>query len=222
MKEEWKVFIRGNKDRGEEVIKALTDLGGKGDVLNGLNKDCIYFIDHDGIMDFAYLVSETAQIIMDNYTELHLPEKWKDGDVLVDRHDSQIMALYEFVSDQDADLFNAHILLNGDMIVLHSLEVRKRFRLATAPEIEKFHEILHEHHKDWDAEKKQLVDLKWKPSEGDSFYAVSTAEDCIRKYEFGLDTYTQHLVRNYNCFKTREEAETMAEKIKELLKEEWL
>lgn len=222
MKEEWKVFIRGNKDRGEEVIKALTDLGGKGDGLNGLNKDCIYFIDHDGIMDFAYLVSETAQIIMDNYTELHLPEKWKDGDVLVDRHDSQIMALYEFVSDQDADLFNAHILLNGDMIVLHSLEVRKRFRLATDQEIEKFYEILHEHHKDWDTENKQLVDWKWKPSEGDSFYAVSTAEDCIRKYEFGLDTYTQHLVRNYNCFKTREEAETMAEKIKELLKEERL
>lgn len=27
MKEEWKVYIRGVQDRGEEVIKALTDLG---------------------------------------------------------------------------------------------------------------------------------------------------------------------------------------------------
>lgn len=156
---------------------------------------------------------------MDNYTDLHLPEKWRDGDVLVDRHDSQIMALYEFVSDQDADLFNAHILLNGDMIVLHSLEVRKRFRLATAPEIEKFHEILHEHHKDWDAENKCLVDWQWKPKENDSYYCVDVDGD-ITDYTWDGDGFDADCYNFGNCFHTREEAEAMAERIKKLLKGE--
>lgn len=70
MKKEWKVYIKGVEGRGNEVIKALTDLGGTKDFLYGTNEDLLYFIKHDGKIDSVYLSSETAKIIMDNYKEI--------------------------------------------------------------------------------------------------------------------------------------------------------
>ena len=37
------------------------------------------------------------------------------------------------------------------------------YRLATNSEVKRFHKLLNKCGKDWDGEKKQLVDLKWKP-----------------------------------------------------------
>lgn len=60
---------------------------------------------------------------------------------------------------------------------------------------------------------------KWKPSEGETFYSISTSEDCIRKYEYGYDAYTQRLVKNCNCFKTSKEAEEALNVINQFFKE---
>lgn len=84
MKEEWKVYIKGVDGRGEEIIKALEDLGAvnhwnyTGDRTTG-----VYYITHDGYIGVVGKDVEFTQIIMDNYRELHLPEQWKDGDVLI-------------------------------------------------------------------------------------------------------------------------------------------
>ena len=156
---------------------------------------------------------------MDNYTELCLPEKWKDGDILVDKHDSQIMVLYEFVSEKEADLFNAHIRLHGNLIVLHSLEVRKRFRLATDEEIERFYEILHEQHKDWDAEKKQLVEWRWKPSLGDEFWIIN-CDGSVLSIDWDDSPDDKETFAFGNCFQTEEEAKAAAERVKKALKGE--
>lgn len=84
MKEEWKVYIKGVPNRGNEVVKALTDLGAKEPFYTGsyTNENFIYFINHKGEIDYEYLDTEQGQIIMDNYRELHLPEKWEDGNIL--------------------------------------------------------------------------------------------------------------------------------------------
>ena len=219
MKDEQRVFIRGVEGRGDEVIKMLEEHGGKNCHVDGADSECLYFIDHEGLVSLAIIDSEFGKIIMDNYTDLHLPEKWRDGDVLVDRYDSQVMALYEFVSDKDADLFNAYFRIDDNMIFSHSLEVRERFRSATEQEIERFYKILHEHHKDWDAENKCLVDWQWKPKENDSYYCVDVDGD-ITDYTWDGDGFDADCYNFGNCFHTREEAEAMAERIKKLLKGE--
>lgn len=114
MENRQRVYIKGVPYRGDEVIKMLVELGGRNEdnLCNAENDYYVYYINHKGDIDCEYIDSEIAQIIMDNYTELRLPENWKDGDVLVDKHDSQIMVLYEFVSDKEADLFNAYIRLH--------------------------------------------------------------------------------------------------------------
>lgn len=79
MREDWKVYIKGVQGRGNEVIKALTDLGAKEPfyTTSGSNENFIHFINHKGEIDYVSLDTEQAQIIMDNYKEIKLSEKWK-------------------------------------------------------------------------------------------------------------------------------------------------
>lgn len=221
MKEKWKVFIRGNKDRGEEVIKVLTDLGGRGDALNGLNKDCIYFIDHDGVIDFAYLVSETAQIIMDNYTELHLPEKWKDGDILFSEEHKEFAVFADEWESSPAKFLSYFAISNGRYLTYKTL-CKKDFRLATKSEVAQFYESLRSVGKEWDAKKKQFVDWKWKPKPDEDYYFITSTGKVLKSglYSCGIDTF--EILDFGNCFRTRKEAEAMAEKVKKLLKGEQL
>ena len=79
MKEEWKVFIRGVDGRGNEIIKILTNLGGKNNsewTDKYMSSYYIYIINHKGNISSVSINSETAKIIMDNYREMKLHE-WK-------------------------------------------------------------------------------------------------------------------------------------------------
>lgn len=80
MKTEQRVYIKGNRYRGDEVIKLLTDLGGKNDDFqySGKNEDAIYFIDPEG--DIAWTSDSNTSMILpyikEFYKEIKLP-KWK-------------------------------------------------------------------------------------------------------------------------------------------------
>lgn len=72
-----KVFIRGNKERGSEVIKMLKGLGGinrDSCVSAGTCENNLYYIKNDNNIDFASLDSELGTIIQECFEELHLPE----------------------------------------------------------------------------------------------------------------------------------------------------
>ena len=78
MKEEHKVWIRGVNGRGDEVIKALEERGAKNGGFWECNREeLIYFINHDGYIDSIDPNCEPGRIIIDNYSEIKLPEKWK-------------------------------------------------------------------------------------------------------------------------------------------------
>lgn len=218
MKDSQKVYIKGVPDRGEEVIKALTDLGGKTNNLNGSIKDWIYFIDHDDSINFAHLSSETAKIIMDNYKEVKLPEKWRDGDILICR-DCKLYVVVSYICTNQK-FFIACIQADKDNVQEYKdglLCHTEDYCLATDKEVKEFYEILHKNRKDWDAEKKQLVDWKWRPKDGEVYWVISS--------DGGVETYTWYdypkdrgCFNFGNCFKTKEEAKTMAEKVWKLLK----
>lgn len=139
MKEEWKVYIKGVPNRGNEVIKALTDLGAKNPFYyNGNNPSSLYYIGHDGNIheEIEELTdSEYIQIIMDNYRELKLPES-----------------------------------------------------------------------------------EKYKPKYGDMYWIIDT-DGYVKAYIWNEDSIDNRLFNLGNYFRTRKEAETMAEKFKKLLKD---
>lgn len=165
MKEEWKVYIKGVQGRGEEVKQALINLGGY--VVRNYNYTvsyCLYYINHNGEIRCAEKTTEIGKIIMDNYKEINLPEKWKDGDLLVCHMLSGNR--YAVYSD-DSELMKCNTIITYTDVDNHTYGVnglfdKEDFTLASDEEHKEFHELLYKHGVDWDVDKKQLVNRKTK------------------------------------------------------------
>lgn len=78
MKEEQKVYIKGDPNRGAEVIKALTDLGGINcNNLKGISEKCCYYISPSGIIkDADYYDKAIMPLLKELYTEISIG-RWK-------------------------------------------------------------------------------------------------------------------------------------------------
>lgn len=75
MKEKQKIYIKGDSERGDEVIKALTDLGGKNiNDFAGNHSDTYYFINPNGYI--AISTPTLLPYIKEFYKEIKLP-RWK-------------------------------------------------------------------------------------------------------------------------------------------------
>lgn len=227
MKEEQKVWIRGVEGRGEEVIKMLEDRGGKNvDGMEGEDPYTLYYINHFGNIYFIEDYDEMANIIMDYYKEIKLPEqcehqeRWKDGDVLYSEKDG-LFSVFDGSVCMNDNGFQSTGAYFG--VTENGFCTRGNFggkgcpHLATPSEVEHFHEILHKYGKEWDAEKKQFVEWRWKPKEGDTYYYVDGCT-LVEDRTFEGRVFDERHYEVGNCFRTREEAEAMAEKIKKLLK----
>ena len=218
MEERLKVYIKGVQGRGNEVIKALTDLGAENRHLKVAgDPDYLLFINHTHGISCAIIGSEFAEIIMDNYREILLPEQWRDGDLLVGRG-GNLFAVFSHTDMESS--FVAYMQASEDGVQEYADGVvcnREDYRLATDDEIVKFYRLLNKHGKDWDAEKKKLVEWKWKPKFGEEYFVVNTLGR-VDYYKWEDDIIDNGVYDLGNCFPTREEAETMAKKIKKLFK----
>lgn len=226
MKKEWKVYVKGVPNRGNEVIKVLTDLGAKEGFYtkSGSNENFIYFINHKGEVDEEYLDTESGQIIMDNYREIKLPLPCKNGDILINNAET----CYKIFSDYDTDnvsLFYAQpwsISTDGKFTEYQYGALacyQKDYRIATSYEVMCFYKLLHDCNKDWDPEKKQLIDLRWKPKINEKYWIVTTTLD-VNFFTWKENPTDMQMFDSGNCFKTKEEAENAAKKIQKLLKKE--
>lgn len=223
MENRQRVFIRGVKDRGSEVVKMLEDRGGrKNCYLDGANSVYLYFINHKGFITFAFFDSEFGKIIMDCYTELHLPEKWKDGDILVDNDKpTKFLVKSNAWAGGWENCFKAYLFVNPTHIQESPIPIfcDANYHKADSEEVRQFHEFLHKHGKDWDADKKQLVDWKWKPKDGEEYWFFTGSNTII--WSVWKDTLHDNKYFDFgNCFQTKEEAEAAAERVKKALKGE--
>jgi len=81
--ENMRVWIRGNKERGEEVIKALTDLGAKNiNKRSGECEDAIYSVDKHNKIACLSTDSDIASLVVNFYKEIKLPYKPKDKELV--------------------------------------------------------------------------------------------------------------------------------------------
>ena len=90
-------------------------------------------------------------------------------------------------------------------------------RIATEEEKQFLLEALHEDGKDWDADKKQIVDYRWKPKIGETYYFIDCYIEVVDN-PFSDDYWDNLDYNNGNCFKTKEEAQKYADKFIEILK----
>ena len=81
---------------------------------------------------------------------------------------------------------------------------------------------LHENGKDWDPEKKEIVDWKWKPKVGELVYFYDWCSQTCRFINCSIiyDLTDGQVLRDKkgNCYATKEECQEMCEKLNEAIK----
>ena len=163
----WVSLQLNYENRGAEVIKVLTDLGGiNSESYAGDYEKALYYINPKGAIDYvyAYEFSPEYLLVKEFYTEIKLPEikKWKDGDLLVrynvgkkeyivysdekTKFDDELMA-YVYVYDKGY----ATMVLNNPI----------GFKKASKDDIKEFQKLLHKYGKEWSFKYKMLVHWKW-------------------------------------------------------------
>lgn len=161
---------------------------------------------------------ENGEILVD----VEFEEKFepKDGDFCISDNGYVFIFKNEFTSnhfERSASCYygidaNGNLDYNLFYIIEHG-------RYATEQEKANFLERLEkEYHKRWNAETKQLEDIRWKPKEGETYWFIehdgSVSSTLNNKYEY---IQWRRIGRN-NCFKTKEAAQKVADQIKEILK----
>ena len=103
-----KVFIRGNKERGSEVIKMLKALGGVNSLcLTGTDDNILYYINTYNNIDHALLESKVGILIQEYFKELHLPEPNKELPNTWEEWVEQNKKIYsEYYMAADSEVYN--------------------------------------------------------------------------------------------------------------------
>ena len=134
MEEKKKVFIRGQKGRGDEIKGILTGLGAEAADISCNEDDCIYFIDHENVIYVTLIDSELAQVIMDNYKEIELtPLPWKDGDILIDDNYPKSYAVFKEYNE--GHTFGAYFILINKTAFFNTSALAETFHRATTEEL---------------------------------------------------------------------------------------
>jgi hypothetical protein len=94
-------------------------------------------------------------------------------------------------------------------------------RIATEEEKQKFFDALEKSGYRWDAERKEVVQFKWKPYIGEIYYypMYKYCSHLFKSYDFiWADLLTDNDIYNKGwCFKTKEECETFCKRLNEAI-----
>lgn len=225
METEKNFWIRGNRQRGEEVIAALKQLGGINKYnLQGIKENKIYYINHCGYITSTFHDTEEAYLIKKYYKEVKLQGLFSEGDILINKTKKEFCVFKEY-DDYSYDYFAITLYVEENKYDIHKdtddaiyAFITKYFRKATEEEIEEFHEILHKFHIDWNVQNKKLEHWVWKPKFSELYFFVDSL-GCAVSLAFNTEAFNdKRRVEIGNCFKTLSEAEKMAAKFRELLK----
>ena len=227
MKNKQKVWIRGVEGRGDEVLNALKAAGGKmglkpGFSIGGSGEDpnYIYTMTHEGIICAIIANSDFGKIIMDCLREIKLPEPWKDGTVVFSPLNRTFAVCTEKEDTQWGDVLTHFVL--SESAIYYNCCIRKRdYRIADKKELKIFSERLHKLGYDFDFKTKEVVKWQWRPKDGETYWIVNN-RGFAESYTWYDDVFDQLRFNFGNCFRTKEEAEAAAERVKKALKGEAL
>ena len=148
-------------------------------------------------------------------------KEFKDGDfVSLNNLGAKILIIYN--SKKEGYNANCHASVCIDRyknyVSYNDCCVGYDARIATEEEKQLLLDAIHADGKDWDADKKQIVDYKWKPKEDEAYYYIDSFLDVCSSY-WGVDSTDNLAYSRGNCFKTEEEAQKYADKFSKILKE---
>ena len=224
MKDSQKVYIRGIKNRGAEVIKALTDLGGVNSwSYAGTDEKALYYINPRGNIEYIYDYEFLPECLLVNefYREIELPEikNWEDGDLLV-KYNGGKKEYIVYCNDKTGirfDAIKAYICVSEKGYSTKVLYYVGDAKIASKDDIKCFQELLHKNGKEWDFKNKKLIDWRWKPENNEDYWYINdVGEICHTSYNQFMIHDNKHVAVG-NCFKTEIDAFAARLRIKEML-----
>ena len=155
-----------------------------------------------------------------NNEQINAPE-FKDGDFCYSTNGCTNY-IFIFKSKRDSNTSNFHALLQLRAFDLFKINDWcssniETTRLASNREKALMLKALNDNSLRWDEESKEILDLKWKPRQGEKYFSF----DSYMRPACFIWQHTQndeHCYLTNKCFKTIEEAEKYAKRIAELLK----
>lgn len=172
------------------------------------------------VLNISDVTVNGKPVEIDSNKQVNTP-RFKDGDFC---YSTNGFSNYVFIfkSKIDSDRSNYHALLqltNGSIFKINNwcFSYLEATRLASHEEKKLLLKALKENSLRWDEETKKLLDLKWKPKQGEKYFSF---DSYMRPACFiWADTRNDEHCYLYNkCFKTLEEAEKYAKKFAEILK----
>lgn len=174
--------------------------------------------------DIITIPDDCKAVIKDNVITVEKEgQEFKDGDFYTVQ---TLYGSYVFIYKSNKDdnrVYYYALSLSGLRLPLYDnscLAPKDETSVSTEEEKQMLLDAMHADEKDWDADKKQIVDYRWKPKSGEVYYSIDYSFYIqIDSLVWCGDALDEIHFSNWNCFKTREEAQKYADKFIELLKE---
>ena len=167
------------------------------------------------------MIDATIEMVDGNMVVSPKVEKYmyKEGDVIIVRSLYKHILIYKESTKgylySFADLIDD--LLDIDKSPVCREDEIKEIRYATEKEKQKLFDKLKEEGYEWDAEKKEVVKLKWKPKVGDTYYRPDFNRCMFMCYEgrcrYNTMRYIKDCIEKGWCFKTKEECQEFCNRL---------
>ena len=149
-------------------------------------------------------------------------QEFKDGDVLVPILEGHrcYAFIYKGTDDEGFHSYYAGIDILGALSFSESPSDRwGDYDLTNATEEEKqlLFYTLKEKGYQWNSEEKRVEKLRWRAKKGEEYYTIGNTLECARLFENG-DKYDNALWNALNYFRTKEQNEEAARRVKETLR----
>ena len=152
-------------------------------------------------------------------------KEFKDGDILIDdrklsEFPCKIIMIYKGAKSEEGN-YECYIFRNlmGSLVINEgccSSEFVK-IRLATEEEKAELFDKMKEQGLRWNAEEKRVEKIRWRAEEGEEYFSIDTAMQ-VRNFFEDFKEYDDFFYDAFNYFKTKEQAEEAAKRIKEVLR----
>ena len=156
--------------------------------------------------------------IKDQSVEIEQAQKFKDGDVLVVVIDDAECPFIFFENSMKFCCYHIMLRPNGEISRTWFFDISKLAytRHATEEEKQLLFDKMKEQGLKWNAEEKRVEKLRWRADVGVKYYFVDSLLDVLYIKECWSSLCNKHYsARNY--FRTEEQAEEAAKRIKEVL-----
>ena len=168
--------------------------------------------DNNGYVDADWTIEDGVMVVSPKVEKFEP----KDGDVVFSGS-SLISIFKEMTSDTSLAAYAA--LSKGELKEEFEFWSASNVRPATEEEKKKLFDKLAEEGYEWDAEKKEVVKLKWKPVLGEVYFRIEFVDREFRYDDWNWENSTYE-IKAYEkgwCFKTKEECQEFCNRLNDAI-----